>query len=176
MASDLERTVRILDDTRQIIQLLNLYGLIIDSQRYELFEQVFAPDVQADYNPPVFFRNRQELTQTMADFHASLDGSLHRITNHQVLVDGDRASSMSYVVVRLLQGPDYFQMAGYYDDDWSRASEGWRIVRRLFRGSWWEGNPKVGGGLEPYVTTLRHATEADQVRYLQALKTRGAGT
>jgi hypothetical protein len=170
MDDELRRTIRIVDDTRRIIQLLNLYGLAIDTQRYELFDQVFTPDLQADYNPPVAFDSREAIKQTMRDFHITLDGSLHRITNHQVTVDGDRASAISYVVVRLLKAPDYFQMAGFYDDGLVRTTDGWRIARRLFRGSWWEGSTGLFGGLTPYVATLRQAADAGQVAYLGGLE------
>lgn len=169
MSGDLERTIRVLDDTRQIIDTLNLYGLVIDSQKWDLFDRVFAADVQADYNPPVRFANRQELKTTMAEFHAGLDGSLHRITNHQVVVDGDRANSISYVIVTLLQGEEQFQMAGFYDDNWRRTAEGWRIGARLFRGSWWSGSLAMFQGMSPAITTLRHAGEAGRVTYLAAL-------
>jgi hypothetical protein len=174
---DLERMVRVLDDTRQIVAALNLYGLAIDSHRYELFDQVFAPDVHADYNPPVGWTDRDGIKRDMESFHAPLDGCLHRITNHQVTVDGDRANSICYVKVRLLRGDDSFEMGGFYDDQFERRPEGWRIKQRYYRGSWWQGNPNVVGGppgfvFEPIVQTLRQAGEAGKVAYLQALGAR----
>jgi hypothetical protein len=175
MDSDLARTVRDLDDTRRIVDLLNLYGLAIDTQRYELFDQVFTPDLKADYNPPVTFDSRDAIKQTMHDFHLALDGSLHRITNHQVRVDGDRAAAISYVVVRLLKDPDYFQMAGFYDDELVRTADGWRISKRLFRGSWWEGSTGLFGGLSPFVATLRRVNESGQLGYPKALEKAGGG-
>jgi hypothetical protein len=36
-------------DIGAITQLLNLYGLAVDSQRWELFDQIFATDMAADY-------------------------------------------------------------------------------------------------------------------------------
>jgi hypothetical protein len=172
--AELARTVRVLEDTRQIVNVLNLYGLAIDSHRYELFDQVFAPDVQADYNPPIGWSDRDGIRQGMESAHAPLDGCLHRISNHQVIVDGDRANSICYVKVRLLRGDDRFEMAGFYDDEFARTAEGWRIKRRYYRGSWWSGNPNVVGGppgfvFDPVVQTLRHAAAAGKVSYLKGL-------
>ena len=172
--ADLAQTVRVIDDTRQIINALNLYALAIDSNRYELFDQVFAPDVQADYNPPIGWSDREGLRRDMKSAHAPLDGCLHRITNHQVRVDGDRANSICDVKVRAFRGDDCFEMGGFYDDEFARTAQGWRIKRRFYRGSWWKGNPKVLGGVAdfvfyPVVQPLRHAAEADKVSYLKAL-------
>jgi hypothetical protein len=176
MASgDIDNVVRVLDDTRQIINVLNLYGLTIDTQRWELFDQVFMPDVVADYTPPAYFPDREAIRKSMADFHAPLDGSQHTITNHQVIVNGDRASSISYVIVRLVRGDDFFQAGGFYDDTFIRSPAGWRIIKRSYRGNWWRGNPNVGGHpgfaehFEPKNCTLRKASDADEVSYLKAL-------
>jgi SnoaL-like domain len=171
---DITSTLRVLDDTRQIVNVLNLYGLAIDSHRYEMFDQVFAPDVQADYNPPVGWKDRDGIRRDMESFHRPLDGCLHRISNHQVIVDGDRANSICYVKVHLIRGGDFFEMAGFYDDEFARTAEGWRIKRRYYRGSWWSGNPNVVGGppgfvFDPVVQTLRHAVGAGKVSYLKAL-------
>jgi hypothetical protein len=175
--ADLARTVRVLDDTRRIVNALNLYGLAIDTHRYELFDQVFAPDVRADYNPPIAWTDRESLKNGMELYHEPLDGSMHRITNHQVQVDGDRANSLSYVKVRLLRGDDFFESGGVYDDEFQRLPEGWRIKTRFYRGSWWLGNPGVlseGDGIafEPFIKTLRHTVRDGEVRYLKRLGVR----
>jgi hypothetical protein len=36
-------------DVVAITQLLNLYGLAVDSQRWQLFDRIFVADVDADY-------------------------------------------------------------------------------------------------------------------------------
>ena len=180
--SDFNQMVQVLDDTRQIVNALNLYGLAIDTHRYELFDQVFAKEIEADYNPPVFYRSLEEIKSHMEQFHASLDGSQHNITNHQVIVNGDRALSISYVVVRLVKGRGYFQMGCFYDDSWIRTPEGWRIKTRFCRGNFWEGDPGVGGEvapgalLEPLIHTLRRAGEAGEVSYLKRVSKKSDDT
>jgi hypothetical protein len=176
-SDDLAATVKALEDTRQIVRALNLYGLAIDSHRYEFFAEVFAPDVQADYNPPIGWSDCESLARDMKAFHAPLDGSLHRITNHQVMLDGDRANSISYVDVRLVKGADEFGMGGFYDDTFERRPEGWRIKKRFYRGSWWHGNPRIladtsGFVFEPITETLRQTHAEGRVAFLTALTQR----
>ncbi len=38
-------------DIAAITQLVNLYGLAVDSQRWELFDRIFTADIDADYGP-----------------------------------------------------------------------------------------------------------------------------
>ncbi|WAJ45369.1 nuclear transport factor 2 family protein [Mycobacterium sp. Aquia_216] len=40
-----------MSDVLEITQLVNLYGLAVDSQRWQLFGRIFAADVAADGNP-----------------------------------------------------------------------------------------------------------------------------
>jgi hypothetical protein len=175
MSGDLEKMVKNLDDVRQITNALYTYGLAIDTHRYELFDWVFDKEIEADYNPPVFYKTREQVKSHMKAFHEALDGSQHNITNPQVVVNGDRATSISYVVVRLVKGRDYFQMGCYYDDTWVRTHEGWRIKTRLCRGNWWEGNPATGGEvtpgqiLEPSLHSLKLAAAGNELSYLKVV-------
>jgi hypothetical protein len=114
----------------------------------------------------------------MADFHEPLDGSQHTITNHQVIVDGDKATTICYVTVRLIQGERYFQQGGFYSDEFVRTPAGWRIEKRFYRGNWWEGTSNIGGathfdeGFVPQNESLRRSSDADLVPYLHALRAR----
>jgi SnoaL-like domain len=173
MSSDLEKRMKNLDDVSQIIKALYTYGLAIDTHRYELFDQVFAKEIRADYNPPVYYKTLDEIKSHMKAFHEALDGSQHNITNPQVVVNGDQATSISYVVVRLVKAKDYFQMGCYYDDTWLRTPEGWRIKTRLCRGNYWEGNPATGGevapgqNLDPLLHSLKRAAGNNELSYLK---------
>ena len=174
MNSEFEAIVKNLNDVRQITNALYTYALAIDTHRYELFDQVFAKDLKADLNPRVYYKTLEEAKSHMKAFHEALDGSQHNITNPQVVVNGDQANSISYVVVRLVKGKDYFQMGCYYDDTWIRTPEGWRIKTRLCRGNFWEGNPATGGevapgeNLDPSLHSLKHAAAKNELSYLKA--------
>src|SRR5579862_7879778 len=64
---DTAGSFKALEDVREIINVLNLYGLTIDSQRWELFDEVFHPDVFAYYLLPICWNNREEIRKSMAD-------------------------------------------------------------------------------------------------------------
>ena len=46
-------------DVVAITQLVNLYGLAVDSQRWELFDRIFATDVDADYGTTSHWTDRE---------------------------------------------------------------------------------------------------------------------
>jgi hypothetical protein len=101
------------------------------------------------------------------------------VSNHQVSVDGDRASAFSYVVARLIRympegGGTFLNSGGWYDDTLVRTPGGWRIKKRICRSSWFEGNPRVletmpGAKFKPDGASLRREADAGALSYLKAL-------
>jgi AraC-like DNA-binding protein len=47
-----------MSDREEIIQLINLYGFAMDTQRWDLFDRVFTEDVDADYGPGSHWTDR----------------------------------------------------------------------------------------------------------------------
>lgn len=88
-------------DVVAITQLVNLYGLAVDSPRWELFDWMFATDVDADYGATSHWTDREQLK---ADF---------------VHVDGHRAHSFcngGWRLVREAAGNPLRDGTGWYDD------------------------------------------------------------
>jgi hypothetical protein len=75
-------------DVLVIMQLLNLYGLAVDSQRWELFDRIFATDVDADYGVTSHWTDREQLKADFTAFHAPFDSTQHTMSTHVVHVDG----------------------------------------------------------------------------------------
>jgi hypothetical protein len=90
-------------DVVAITQLVNLYGLAVDSQRWELFDRVFATDVDADYGATSHWTDREQFKDDFAAFHAPFDSTQHTMSTHVVHVDGDRALSFGNGGWRLLR-------------------------------------------------------------------------
>jgi hypothetical protein len=167
------------DDTDRIVNLLNLYALTVDTQCWDLFNRVFVPDVDADYGPTARWRGLDSLKRDFALFHSPLDGSQHTVTNHQVIVNDDRANALSYITVRLIRnlpqgGESFWESGGWYDDHLIRTTHGWRIATRVWRGNWSRGNPRVaeaspGSRFDPEMKSLRRAAEEGTISYLNAL-------
>lgn len=134
-------------DREDIIDLVNLYGLAMDTQRWDLFDRIFTEDCDADYGPGSHWTDRASFKRDFGGFHDLFDATQHVMTNHVVMVHGQTASSHTYGAWRLIRhaagDPPVWDGTGYYDDQWTRTSEGWRIARRVCRVVYWTGNPRV---------------------------------
>jgi hypothetical protein len=127
---------RELEDRIEIVALLDRYAEALDSRRWGLLEQVFAPDVDFDFGE---WRARS-LVEAVATIRTYLDGcgpTQHLLGNYRVEVDGDRARSRVYVRASHLgvgraAGKSY-EMAGEYADELRRTSQGWRSSARRAR-------------------------------------------
>ena len=161
-------------DVVAITQLVNLYGLAVDSQRWDLFDRIFAADVDADYGSTSHSTDRQGFKNDFAGFHAPFDSTQHTMSTHVVDVDGDKAVSFCNGGWRLLRkaaGEPLWDGTGWYDDALVRTRAGWRIVRRVCRITWWTGNPRVnetvpGVKFDLATSVLRHEADAGRVGIL----------
>jgi SnoaL-like domain len=144
-----------------------------------LFDRLFTRDADVDYGPTMKWKDLETFKRDFATFHGPLDGTQHTITNHQVVVDGDKANSMAYGIWRLIRhvpqgGGNTWLGGGWYDDAWTRTPQGWRVSKRVCRVAWWEGNPRVGDTIpgthfEQNIVTIRSEAAAGKVAYLTAL-------
>lgn len=135
-----------------IIELLNLYGFAMDTQRWDLFDRIFTPDCDADYGETSHWSDLAQFKSDFGSFHELFDATQHVMTNHLVQIDGDRASSHTYGMWRLIRhaagDPPVWDGTGYYDDQLVRTDDGWRIAKRVARVVYWTGNPKVQSPME----------------------------
>lgn len=167
------------DDRGQIQDVINLYALAMDTQRWDLFDRLFTPDIDADYGPSMHWRDLESFKRDFATFHGPLDGTQHIMANHQAVVDGDRANAMTYGMWRLIRhvpqgGGNVWEGSGWYDDRLVRTPAGWRIKSRICRVAWWGGNPRVGDTIpgthfEQNAISLRREADAGNVDYLKAV-------
>jgi hypothetical protein len=56
-------------DTLAIIQIINLYGVAVDSQRWDLFDRIFTADVDADFGESSHWTDLQTFKRDFAVFH-----------------------------------------------------------------------------------------------------------
>jgi hypothetical protein len=136
------------DDEQAIVDLTIAYTWALDTRHYDDLRAVFAPDataflgaVHCDGVDAIIARVDRALTR--------LDASQHIVSNHQVHVDGDRATCRCYFqaqhLLRGTPGGDTFIVAGTYEDAVARRPEGWRIVDRTLTTVWEFGNSAVLG-------------------------------
>jgi SnoaL-like domain len=162
-------------DIVAITQLVNLYGLVVDSQRWHLFDSIFTTDVDADYGALSRWTDLEKFKSDFAAFHEPFDSTQHTMSTHVVNVAGDRAHSFCNGGWRLVRkaadGNPLWEGTGWYDDALVRAPGGWRIARRVCRITWWTGNPLVnqtipGVKFELSTTVLRSEADAGRVGIL----------
>jgi hypothetical protein len=167
-----------MSDKELIRELVNLYGLAVDSQRWDLFDRIFTEDVDADYSDSAHWRDLARFKRDFAAFHDPFDSTQHCMMNHLVNVQGDTAQALTYGTWRLVRkavdGMPLWDGSGWYDDELVRTDGGWRIKHRICRIVWWVGNPQVnetipGVKFELDTSVLRREGEAGRVRYLNAI-------
>jgi SnoaL-like domain len=161
-----------------IIQLINLYGLAMDSQRWDLFDRIFTADCHADYGATSHWTDRESFKRDFGSFHELFDATQHVMTNHLVTVSGDKANSHTYGAWRLIRhaagDPPVWDGTGYYDDSWQRKAGGWRIAKRVCRVVFWTGNPRVQTPMEEIefqldLVSLKTEGAAGRLDYLKAI-------
>ncbi|MES2272265.1 MAG: nuclear transport factor 2 family protein [Pseudomonadota bacterium] len=166
------------EDELKIQRSINLYGFAVDTQSWDLFDQVFTPDVDADYSETSHWRDRSTLKSDFEAYHLPFDGTQHAMMSHLVHVSGDEAWALTYATWRLirkgLDGGDFWEGTGWYDDTLVRTGDGWRIKARTCRIIWWGGNPLVnetvpGVKFSLPMFALKAEREAGRVRYFNAL-------
>ena len=171
-------------DQRDVVAItnqLNLYGLAMDTQRWDLFDAIFTADVDADYGPTSHWRDLPTFKRDFAVFHNPFDSTQHAIVNHVVHVQGDVANAFTYGTWRLIrkgvEGGDLWEGTGWYDDELVRSDDRWLIKSRTCRIVRWWGNPLVnetipGVKFELKSQVLRREAEAGKVRFMDALNRR----
>ncbi|MEO6715666.1 MAG: nuclear transport factor 2 family protein [Novosphingobium sp.] len=136
-----------MSDRNDIIQLINLYGFAMDTQRWDLFDRIFAVDCDADYGATSHWTDLASFKRDFGSFHEVFDATQHVMTNHLVTVMGDAAHSHTYGAWRLIRhaagDPPVWDGTGWYDDTWVRMADGWRIAKRKCGVVFWTGNPRV---------------------------------
>ena len=165
-------------DLPSIVNVINLYGFAVDTQRWDLFDCIFTGDVEADFSESAHWRDLATFKRDFAVFHDPFDSTQHAMMNHLVNVTGDVAQAFTYGTWRLirkgLEGGDCWEGTGWYDDELVRSPRGWLIKHRTCRIVWWGGNPLVqetipGVRFELRSLALRREGEAGRIRYLNAI-------
>ena len=75
-----------LQDESDIKHVVNLYGLAVDTQAWELFDQVFTEDVDADYSETSHWRDLATLKSDFEVYHDPFDGTQHTIDKQTVVI------------------------------------------------------------------------------------------
>ncbi len=121
-------------DREDIADVLLRYATGIDRRDWLLFRTVFTDDCELNYGEIGAWKGADAVTEFMQQAHALAGHTMHRLTNQVITVDGDAAQARTYVdaLIMLADNNSGVNAAGFYDDEFVRTEQGWRIARRRF--------------------------------------------
>ena len=141
-----EKQIDQLEEKQKIVDLTIAYTWIIDHGPRERLREIFTENA-------VFIidtRHLNGIDEIRGKIERTLGGlssSQHIVSNHQVSIDGDTATSRCYLhaqhTLTGTEGGDNYVMAGRYIDKLVRVDSEWRIAERQLMLDWTEGNNRV---------------------------------
>jgi hypothetical protein len=124
-----------ISDRFEIQQLLIDYSTAIDKRRFDDLDRVFTSDAYIDYRAMGGVDGRYpEVKAWLAQVLPNFPAYAHMLGNFDVRIDGDTASSRTICFNPMVLGGDRNQILYcglWYDDDFIRTAEGWRMSRRV---------------------------------------------
>jgi hypothetical protein len=129
-------------DRIAIDELLARYCRAIDTGDWDLLDTIFTPDAVLDYTSSGGIRGTYVAVKPwLAKVLPLFAVRQHYVTNREITIDGDAATSVAYLYNPMGRrrddgGLDLFFVGGTYRDRWVRAGDGWRIVERV-ETEWW---------------------------------------
>jgi hypothetical protein len=143
-----EQAIEWLADRTAIIDVVTAFAVALDTRDWDLFRTCLDDPIDVDYPDVIGVRTfaREDLIGIAQSFFGRLDATLHISTNHQVVIDGDRATCVSTLCAAHFlasHGEQPVQrQIGYYKNHLVRLDR-WRIRRTEQHQGWTEGNPQV---------------------------------
>ncbi len=131
-------------DRAQISDALIAYARCADTADWKGIEGLFTEDglVTTPLGPP--FRGR-DFGAMSGPFMARFAGTHHMSSNHAIDIDGDRATSHSYLqAVHLTRENDpsaHADIGGWYEHTFVRQDDTWRIAAMKLSFVWTAGEP-----------------------------------
>lgn len=148
MATDLERQVQWLTDRAHISELLHAFARALDTRDFQAYVDCYADGGYIELPDPK--RAGSTILLEKTDMLGLLPKSLgryaathHISANHQISIDGDAASSRSYLQAVHVNGApsDHWTAGGWYDCDYLRTAAGWKFRHVRLSAIWMTGAP-----------------------------------
>lgn len=139
--------MRWLVDRAEIGELLLRFARALDSRDFDGYVALYASEGTLELPDPLtgkpFTLRRDELLQALPRSIGRYAATHHLSANHQIEVQGDVASSRSYLqAVHVRTDPrDHWSAGGWYDCEYRRTAEGWRFSRVRLTAVWLSGEP-----------------------------------
>ena len=124
-----------ISDRLEIQQLLVDYSSAIDNRRFDDLDAVFTQDAYIDYTALGGIEGRYpQVKAWLAEVLPNFPMYSHMLGNFSVRIDGATAASRTICFNPMVLGgeKDQVMFCGlWYDDEFLRTAEGWRMTRRV---------------------------------------------
>jgi hypothetical protein len=120
------------DDLIEILQLYSRYSTAIDTGDGAGFGACFVPDGILDSGIGVS-EGRTAIGEFATQTHSAMPGMRHNATNVVVEGDGETATGSAFLIGYLVDGGYKVITTGRYTDELTKASEGWRFSKRVYK-------------------------------------------
>lgn len=128
-----------INDRWQIQQLLVDYSTAIDARRFDDLDEVFTADAYIDYRAMGGIDGHfPEVKAWLADVLPNFPAYSHMLGNLSIKFAGDTATSRVICFNPMVldldkdgRGPQIMFCGLWYDDEFIRTPEGWRMTRRV---------------------------------------------
>lgn len=158
--SDAER-LRLLEDRAAIHDVMMRFGRGLDAKDWRLYRSCFADRVTIDFSETTGRPAREVDTDAFVEFASLRQRShraFHQYSNLQVRVRGDEARCLLYLVARHrvadTQGDPWNVFVGWYDNEFVRRPDGWKVKVLRHPLQWVEGNAMIKDAPDPAVVEL----------------------
>ena len=131
-----------LADRIAIDDVLTRYATAVDARDWDLYRSVFTADAVIDYTSSGGIRGGvTEVTTWLSDALSIFSMSQHLVTNRDIRVTGDTATSRSYFYNPMGRTKrngtlELMFVGGFYRDKLRRTADGWRIAERIQDTAW----------------------------------------
>ena len=123
-----------ISDRLEIQQLLVDYSTAIDLRRFDDLDAVFTPDAYIDYSAFGGIVGRYpEVKARLAEVLPNFANYAPMLGRPSIRVDGDTATARTFCFNPMVFGGEAattMLLGLWYDDEFVRTSEGWRMSRR----------------------------------------------
>lgn len=142
----LEQQVQWLVDRTRISERLFAFARALDSRDWDVYVDGYADGGELDLPDPMGSGRIVVPRAGLREFVQGLGryGATHHLSaNHQIEIDGDRATSRSYLqAVHVRQRPDdHWTGGGWYDCEYVRTAAGWKFTKVRLSIAWLDGRP-----------------------------------
>jgi ketosteroid isomerase-like protein len=141
-----EQQVQWLVDRAHISDLLVEFARALDERDWDAYAALYIADGVLEIGDAVRFAGRDLIRAATASDRGlgGYAGTWHGSSNHAITIDGDHATTRSYLHgVHLLGGGSFHHAdgAGWYDCTLRRTADGWRFTRVRITEVWHAGEP-----------------------------------